>query len=90
MVRRDPGSEPTDVTPEGFNARTTVHEYGGGAYVVHRGVVFSSNFADQRLYRQEPGGAPTPITPETGGPLPVRGRPRDGGRVAPDLRPRAP
>ncbi len=67
VVRRDPGSEPTDVTPEGFNARTTVHEYGGGAYVVHRGVVFSSNFADQRFYRQEPGGAPTPITPETGG-----------------------
>ena len=67
VVRRDPGSEPTDVTPEGFNARTTVHEYGGGAYVVHRGVVFSSNFADQRLYRQEPGGAPMPITPDTGG-----------------------
>ena len=48
VVRGDPGAEPTDVTPEGFNARTTVHEYGGGAYLVHRGVVFSSNFADQR------------------------------------------
>ncbi|MGZ5214434.1 MAG: S9 family peptidase, partial [Actinomycetota bacterium] len=67
VVRAGPGVEPTDVTPEGFNARTTVHEYGGGAYVVHRGVVFSSNFADQRLYRQEPGRAPTPITPDTGG-----------------------
>ena len=28
-----------------------MHEYGGGAYVVHRGVVVFSNFADQRLYR---------------------------------------
>src|SRR5207344_2286588 len=36
-------------------------------YVVHRGVVFSSNFTDQRLYRHDPGQTPTPITPETGG-----------------------
>ena len=67
------------MTPEGFNARTKVHEYGGGAYVVHRGVVFSSNFTDQRLYRQDPGRPPTPITPETGG----RVRYADG-RVTPD------
>jgi dipeptidyl aminopeptidase/acylaminoacyl peptidase len=67
VVRGGAGAEPTDITPEGSNARTTVHEYGGGAYVAHRGIVFSSNFADQRLYRQEPGGAPTPITPDTGG-----------------------
>ena len=46
---------------------------------MHRGVVFSSNFADQRLYRQEPGGAPKPITPDTGG----RSRYADG-RVTAD------
>ena len=34
---------------------------------MHRGVVFSSNFTDQRLYRHDPGQTPTPITPETGG-----------------------
>ncbi|MEO8422619.1 MAG: S9 family peptidase [Actinomycetota bacterium] len=79
VVRDEPGTAPMDVTPEGFNARTTVHEYGGGAYLVDGGVVFSSNFADQRLYRQEIGGAPTPITPETGG----RYRYADG-RVTPD------
>ena len=67
VVRADPGASPVDVTPAGFNARTKVHEYGGGAYVVHRGVVFSSNFTDQRLYRHDPGQTPTPITPETGG-----------------------
>ena len=67
VVRAGPGAEPTDVTPAGFNARTTVHEYGGGSFVVHGGVVIASNFADQRLYRQEPAGAPEPITPDTDG-----------------------
>ncbi len=52
----------TDVTPKPFNASTTVHEYGGGAYVVSRGTVYFSNLQDQRLYRQEPGDAPKPIT----------------------------
>ena len=54
--------EPVDVTPSGFNVRTMVHEYGGGAYCVHEGTVFFSNFEDQRLYRQDPGGDPVPIT----------------------------
>ena len=53
-----------DVTPVDFNVRTRVHEYGGGDYVVHRGVVYFSNFTDQRVYRQAPSGAPSPITPE--------------------------
>jgi dipeptidyl aminopeptidase/acylaminoacyl peptidase len=67
IVRAAPGGSPVDVTPEGFNARTKVHEYGGGSFVVHRGVVFASNFADQRLYRHDPGQPPVPITPETDG-----------------------
>jgi len=79
VVRGGRGMTRTDVTPEDFNARTTVHEYGGGAYAVHRGVVFASNFRDQRLYRHEPGGVPMPITPDTGG----RFRYADG-RVTPD------
>lgn len=54
----------TDVTPPGFHARTRVHEYGGLCYAVQNGVVFFSNYADQRLYRQEPGQEPRPITPE--------------------------
>lgn len=81
LVRADAFSEPTDVTPPGFNVRTTVHEYGGGAYLLHDGVVYFSNFADQRMYRQDAGGDPVPITPETGG----RDRYADG-RVTPDGR----
>ncbi len=63
VVRRTADGQTHDVTPPGFNVRTTVHEYGGGAYTVSAGVVYFSNFADQRLYRQDPGAAPRPITP---------------------------
>jgi len=64
VVRRTPGGRTTDVTPPPFNARTLVHEYGGGAFAVAEGTVYFSNFADQRLYRQDPGAQPRPITPE--------------------------
>jgi len=64
VVRRSPDGKTADVTPPGFNARTLVHEYGGGSFAVRDGTVFFSNFADQRLYRQDPGRSPRPITPE--------------------------
>ena len=52
IVRRSRDGATTDINPAEFNARTRVHEYGGGDYVVHEGVVYFSNFADQQLYRQ--------------------------------------
>ena len=58
--------EPELVTPDdanAFNVRTRVHEYGGGAFAVQDRTVYFSNFADQRLYRQDPGHEPRPITP---------------------------
>jgi dipeptidyl aminopeptidase/acylaminoacyl peptidase len=64
VVRRAPDGRTEDVTPALFNVRTRVHEYGGGAYTVDGGVVYFSNFKDQRLYRQRPGEAPQPITPD--------------------------
>ena len=58
-------SEVISWTPKGFNARTTVHEYGGGSIFVHKGHVYFSNFDDQRMYKQEsPSSAPQPLTPE--------------------------
>ena len=62
IVRRTPDGNIADVTPPGFNARTTVHEYGGGAYIVDNGVVYFSNFKDQQLYRQAQGQAPERVT----------------------------
>lgn len=64
VVRGTPDGQTMDLTPPPFNARTRVHEYGGGAYAVGDGTVFFSNFADQRLYRQDRGSPPRPITPE--------------------------
>jgi dipeptidyl aminopeptidase/acylaminoacyl peptidase len=67
VVAGDTSSGPRDVTPAGFNVRTRVHEYGGGAYALRRGTLVFSHFDDQRLYRLDPGAAPVPITPDTGG-----------------------
>ncbi len=52
-----------DAMPATFNARTRVHEYGGGAFVVVSGTVYFSNFADQRLYRKTTDAEPQPLTP---------------------------
>ena len=64
IVRRTPDHKTEDITPAPFNVRTRVHEYGGGAYVVEDGVIYFSNFADNRIYRQELGCEPEPLTPE--------------------------
>ena len=59
------GSEPpADVTPPPFNARTRVHEYGGGSWTVADGTIYFSNFADGRLCRLPRGATePQALTP---------------------------
>ncbi len=59
VVRWSPGQDPVDVVPAPFSARTTVHEYGGGAFAVRGDTVYFSNFDDQRLWRAD---GPRPIT----------------------------
>lgn len=63
IVERDELGFISDVTPPPFNARTRVHEYGGGDYAVRGGVVYFSNFSDQRLYVRRGEAAPQAITP---------------------------
>ncbi len=63
IVRRAPDGETADVTPRPFNVRTRVHEYGEGDFTVADGVLYFTNFDDQRLYRQEVGGEPEALTP---------------------------
>jgi dipeptidyl aminopeptidase/acylaminoacyl peptidase len=80
LVRAGHEREPRDVVPTGFDVRTAVHEYGGGAYCIHEGTAFVSNSADQRLWRVEPGGQPVAVTPAVEG----RGHRYADGRVTRD------
>ena len=84
LVRRS-GGEIADAIPPGYNARTLVHEYGGGAYCVWGSTGFFANFSDQRLYRVDlaAGSGPVAITPEPA--VPLGDRYADG-VVTPDAR----
>jgi dipeptidyl aminopeptidase/acylaminoacyl peptidase len=70
LVRRTPDGGITDLTPDGFNVRTRVHEYGGGACLVAKGTAYCVNFIDQRVYRVDARRAASrsaeaaPLTPE--------------------------
>jgi len=84
LVFRPRGGEAVDVVPEGFNVRSRVHEYGGGAYWLHGDTVWCSNFEDGRVYRFDRAGAePQPVTPEPPAPNAIR---YADGRVTPDGR----
>ena len=43
-----------------YNARTRVHEYGGGQNVAFNGVVYFSNLPDDRVYEVNPSISTTP------------------------------
>jgi dipeptidyl aminopeptidase/acylaminoacyl peptidase len=72
VVERLANGELRDLTPPGTNARTRVHEYGGGAVWHHGGTTFFSSFDDGRLYRTDGDGAAIPITPEPAEPNALR------------------
>ena len=72
---------PKEITPEGSNVRSRVHEYGGGAWWTHRSSLFYVEFDDQRVRKKSEGSPPVILTPE----------PPDGeewrfadGRITPD------
>jgi dipeptidyl aminopeptidase/acylaminoacyl peptidase len=85
LVFQPHDGEPVDAVPAGFNVRTRVHEYGGGAWFRDGNVIFCSSFDDSRLYRLDGLGAtPQPITPESAEPHALRyadGRVFAGGRL---------
>ncbi len=63
IVKRDESGHLSDINPQPFNARTRVHEYGGGDYLATNGTVYFTNFADQRLYKVIDSEFPQPLTP---------------------------
>jgi dipeptidyl aminopeptidase/acylaminoacyl peptidase len=73
IVRRSGDGTVADVLPPPWNARTRVHEYGGGAWTVSDGTLWFTEFTDQRLYRLDPGSdTPVAVTPEPAVPAGVR------------------
>jgi dienelactone hydrolase len=66
IVKRSSDGTILDAIPARFNARTTVHEYGGGAYTVVNGTIYFANYFDQQLYRQTSGEVPQAITTRDG------------------------
>ncbi|HEX5588746.1 MAG TPA: prolyl oligopeptidase family serine peptidase [Candidatus Limnocylindrales bacterium] len=64
LVRRELDGSITRLTPEGFNARTRVHEYGGAATLVSGELVVVSDFTTGRLHRVTAPGELAVLTPE--------------------------
>src|ERR671930_598016 len=63
VVRRDPDGATAERLAPPFDARTQVHEYGGGAWWVYGSSLYFANWTDQRLYRLDEQAKPKPITP---------------------------
>jgi dipeptidyl aminopeptidase/acylaminoacyl peptidase len=65
IVRRSADGTVSDALPAPWNARTRVHEYGGGSWTVAGGTLWFTEFTDQRLYRLDVGSdSPVAVTPE--------------------------
>ncbi len=71
LVCRRPDGRTQDLTPTGFDVRSRVHEYGGGAFCLFAGRDNGApdhafvHFADQRVYLVQGGGI-EPLTPADG------------------------
>ena len=55
IMKRATDGRIMELTPYPFNARTTVHEYGGGSFVPADDAFYLCNFSDQRIYRLDQG-----------------------------------
>src|SRR5260370_8466163 len=73
IVRAGPDGAAADITPSGFNARTRVHEYGGGAWLGAGGACPFFHFSPHPPFPPRAGpAAPPPPTPPPPPPHPPR------------------
>ena len=63
IFRGTNSSQPQIITPMGFDVRSKVQGYGGGAFCVQEGVIYFVNDRDQRIYVQRQGKMPVALTP---------------------------
>ena len=66
IVRAGPDGRLEDSLPKPFSARSRVHEYGGGEFLVAGESVFFVNDKDQQVYSLAPGRRPRRITDAPG------------------------
>ncbi|MGQ0830282.1 MAG: prolyl oligopeptidase family serine peptidase [Microthrixaceae bacterium] len=81
VLQRSADGRVEEVLAERWNARTAVHEYGGGAWWAHGGTLWFTDWASQRLHVVESGAAPLALTPE---PAVSRGLRYADGCLSPD------
>jgi len=62
LVRKDASGKIEDITPSGYNVRSRVHEYGGGAVLIQDGIIYFCNDSDQCIYKMIPGEQPIILT----------------------------
>ncbi len=63
IVRQDPTGLIADLLPSPWNARSKVHEYGGGAYALAGDRVYFVNADDQQIWSMNlDGGVPVPVS----------------------------
>ncbi|NIR49539.1 MAG: prolyl oligopeptidase family serine peptidase, partial [candidate division Zixibacteria bacterium] len=62
IMRRVGDNQPEQILPAPFNARSKVHEYGGGAFLAHQGSIYFTNYSDQRVYCLQASSDPVPLT----------------------------
>ncbi len=68
LVRREPDGTLSRISPEDFNVRSRVHEYGGAPHLVEGDLIVASDFDTGRLHRIVTPGTPEsrtePLTPD--------------------------
>ncbi|MBT2408167.1 MULTISPECIES: prolyl oligopeptidase family serine peptidase [unclassified Streptomyces] len=72
VCRQSPDGSTQELLAAPWDARSRVHEYGGGAWTAVGETLVFVQYDDQRLYRLTPGGSPEPITPAVDPALSVR------------------
>ncbi len=64
IVRLRPDGTPFDLLPEGFSARSRVHEYGGGAVLAAAGAIWFVEDRGQSVFVDQANDAPRRLTPD--------------------------
>ena len=62
LVSFDSKGDLKSFTSAPLSVRSKIHEYGGGAFVVEKNIIYFSNYQDGRIYQQVIGTKPYPLT----------------------------